>query len=112
MKKIIVHKVGVSSVGRLVGTWAGIVGLFTGIIGSIVSLSSIFDQNNLGLFEGLGVSALVIIGWLVLYPLLLFVIGWLQGVVFALIFNIVIAGAGGLSLDVDEEPVAKLPVVK
>lgn len=105
MKKLTIRKVGVGSVGRLVGTWVAIIAVFVGIIGSIVSLVSIFDQNDLNLFTGLGVSALVVLSWLVLYPVIAFVIGWIQGAILALVFNIVVAGAGGLSIDVDEEAV-------
>lgn len=110
MKKLTVRKVGVASVGRLVGTWVAIIALAVGIIGSIVSLVSLFDQNNFNLFTGLGVSALVVLSWLVLYPVVAFVIGWLQGAILALVFNIVVAGAGGLSIEVDEESV--VPAVK
>ena len=103
MQKLTVHRVGVSSLGKLIGAWQAIIGLVIGVFGAVVTNVNIFEENDFGLLAGIGIAILVVLGWLIVYPLLMFVIGWIQGVILGLIFNLVVSGSGGLSLEVEEK---------
>ena len=109
MQKLTVRKVGVTSLGKLVGVWQAIIGLVIGVFGTVVTTVNLFEENTYGLFTRIGVAFLVALGWLVVYPLVMFLIGWIQGAILGVIFNIVVSGSGGLSLDVEE---AKLTPAK
>ncbi|MFO0882183.1 MAG: hypothetical protein U0491_01925 [Candidatus Saccharimonadales bacterium] len=37
MQRLVVHKVGVGSLGKLIGTWFAIIGVVVGIISAVVS---------------------------------------------------------------------------
>jgi hypothetical protein len=106
MKELTVHKVGVGSLGRLVGTWAAILGLIVGVLAAIVSVVAVFESNDYSVLGGLGVSALIVLGWTVVYPLVMFAFGWLQGAIIGLVFNLVVSGSGGLAIQVSEGAVS------
>lgn len=110
MKELVVHKVGVGSLGRLVGTWAAIVGLIVGVLAAIVSVVSVFANNDYSVLGGVFVSVLIVLGWIVLYPVVMFAFGWIQGAIIGLVFNFVVSGSGGLKIQVEEGSVA--PVKK
>jgi hypothetical protein len=112
MKKLVVHKVGISSLGKLVGVWAAILGLVVGVIGSVVSVVSVFENNNYSVLGGIGVALLVVLGWVIVYPVVMFVVGWVQGAIVAIVFNVVVAGSGGLTLDVEEGKLEVAPAKK
>ena len=42
------------------------------------------------------------LGWIIVYPLVMFLLGWIQGAIMAVVFNVVVAGSGGLDLEVAE----------
>lgn len=109
MQKLTVRKVGVTSLGKLVGVWQAIIGLVVGVFGTVVTTVNLFEENSYGLLARIGVAFLVALVWLVVYPLVAFAIGWIQGVILGIIFNVVVSGSGGLSLEVEE---AKLSPAK
>jgi hypothetical protein len=101
MTTVNVRRIGVASFGKLIGVWAAIVGLVTGVMGAVVAVASLLVNNHYGVFAGLFYSIGVVLLAVVVYPAVLFAIGWIQGAVIALIFNIVISGSGGLELVID-----------
>lgn len=102
MQRFVIHKVGVGSLGRLIGTWFAIVGLVVGLLSAVVSTVSVFANNSYSILAGIGIGALIVIGWVVVYPVVMYFIGWLQGAILALVFNFVVSGAGGLSVELEE----------
>ena len=110
MQRLVVHKVGVGSLGKLVGTWFAIVGVVVGVISAVVSTVSVFANNDYSFLAGIGIAILLVLGWVLLYPVLMFFIGWLQGAILAVVFNVVIAGSGGLSVHVEETNMDGTPV--
>jgi hypothetical protein len=102
MKRYLVHKLGVGSLGKLIGVWFALVGLFVGVISAVVSVVSVFANNDYSVLAGVGIAALLAVGWVVVYPVVMFFIGWLQGAILAIIFNVVVAGSGGLSMHMEE----------
>lgn len=111
MQRFVIHKVGIGSLGRLFGSWFAIIGLAVGIISALVSSIAIVNQNY-SFWETLGLTAVAAIGWAVLYPLMMFFIGWLQGAILALIFNVVVASSGGLSIHTEETNMDGTPKLK
>lgn len=105
MKTLTVKRVGVTSLGKLVGVWAAVIGLIVGVIAAITSTVSVMTANDYSILAGIGISIAIIIGWIVVYPLVMFLIGWVQGAIVAIVFNIVVSGSGGLELNVNEEDV-------
>lgn len=104
MKNITVTKVGILSIGKLFGTVNLILGLAAGIIVAIAGTVSYLATNNPGtFFEGLLGSLAIIVGAVILYPLVMFALGWLYGVLGAFIFNVVVGVSGGVQLTVTEE---------
>lgn len=101
MQRFLVQKVGIGSLGKLVGTWFAILGLLTGVVASVIAAVTIFDNNSSVLLSIL-YSVLATVGLLILYPLVWFLVGWIQGAILAVIFNIVVAGSGGLSVHLEE----------
>lgn len=112
MQRFVIHRVGVGSLGRLIGTWFAILALVVGVISAFVSAVAIFDSSSYGLIAKLGLTALATLGWVVLYPIVLFFVGWLNGAVLALIFNLVVAGSGGLSVHAEETSLDGTPKLK
>ena len=102
MQRFVIHKVGVGSLGRLVGTWFAIVGLIVGLLSAVVSTVSVFANNSYSIIAGIGIGALIVIGWVIVYPVVMYFIGWIQGAILALVFNFVVSGAGGLSIELEE----------
>ena len=102
MQRLVVHKVGVGSLGKLIGTWFAIIGVVVGVISSVVSTVSVFANNSYSFLAGLGIAVLLVAGWVLLYPIIMFLVGWLQGAILAVVFNVVVSGSGGLSVHVEE----------
>lgn len=101
MQRFLVQKVGIGSLGKLVGTWFAILGLLGGVVASVVASVAIFDNNSSALLSIL-CSLLATVGLLVVCPLVWFLVGWLQGAVLAVVFNVVVSGSGGLSVHLEE----------
>mgnify|MGYP000961097601 FL=1 len=102
MQRLVVHKVGVGSLAKLIGVWFAIIGIVVGVISAVVSAVSVFANNSYSFLGGLFVAVLVVVGWVFLYPIVMFFIGWIQGAILAVVFNVVVAGSGGLSVHVEE----------
>ena len=102
MQRLVVHKVGVGSLAKLIGVWFAIIGIVVGVISAVVSAVSVFANNSYSFLGGLFVAVLVVVGWVFLYPIVMFFIGWIQGAILAVVFNVVGAGSGGLSVHVEE----------
>lgn len=107
MSNITVTKVGVLSIGKLIGTVNLIVGLAVGVIAAIAGTVTYLGAGSYGFFEGLlGVLA-IILAAIVLYPLVLFALGWLYGVLVAFIFNVVVGVSGGVDLTISDDKAKK-----
>ena len=102
MQRLVVHKVGVGSLAKLYGVWASIIGLVAGVIAAVATTVSLFQNNDFSVLTGVGVAVGVSLGWILVYPFIMYLLGWLQGAVIALVFNMVISGSGGLSVEVEE----------
>ena len=103
MANITVTRVGVLSIGKLMGTVNLIIGLAIGIVAAIAGTVTYLSAGSYEFFEGLlGVLA-IILSAVILYPLVAFAFGWLYGVLVAFIFNVVVGVSGGVDLTVRED---------
>ncbi len=100
MSTITVTKVGVLSIGKLLGTVNLIIGLAIGVVAAIAGVATYLSTGSYEFVEGLlGVLA-IILSAVLLYPLVAFAFGWLYGVLVAFIFNVVVGVSGGVELTV------------
>ena len=103
MKKILVRRLGVTSVARFVGViqaiWAFIAGFFV-MFGGIATVVSEKDWN---LFAKFGASVGVVVFSLVILPVIAFLIGWLYGAIISLIANLFLHTSNGIEFDIEEE---------
>lgn len=105
MKNLTVTRVGITSIGKLVGTVNAILALAIGIVAAITAIITYVSSSNDGFFTELIGSVAIGLGALIIYPLIAFALGWLIGVLYAFIFNVVIGVSGGVELTVEEEAV-------
>ena len=106
-EKVIVRKIGVSSLGKLAGSVQAIIGIAVGVIASVVAVVSVISNNDYGILTDILVSAGIVIASVIVWPLVLFLGGWLYGALVALIVNSFIGVSGGIELTVDKEASSK-----
>ena len=107
MKKLTVHTLGVASLGKLVGTYAAILGLLFGIVSAISGVVAVIANNDYSVLEDVLFSIAILVAGFVVAPLIWFALGWIQGALMAVIFNVVVSGSGGLTMNVEEEGTVK-----
>jgi uncharacterized membrane protein YdbT with pleckstrin-like domain len=102
MKVLTIKRLEVTSVAKFVGTVNAVIAVFVGLIGSFSAIISVVTANDHSGFEAFGISLAILIGGIVLYPILMFLLGWLYGALMALIFNLFSNFSGGIKVDVEE----------
>lgn len=103
MSNITVTRVGVLSIGKLIGTVNLIIGLAVGLVTAIAGTISYLANATPSVVDGLLASLAIILSAVLLYPLVMFAFGWLYGVLVAFIFNVVVGVSGGVDLTVKED---------
>ena len=107
MKELTIANVGVAAVGKLFGLWFAIVGFVFGGIGAITSAISVVINNDNSVWADVGIVAGSLAVCFIVIPLLWYALGWIQGAVFALIFDVVNRHSGGVTLVVEEKSIRK-----
>lgn len=101
MKTVKVTKLGVGSFAKVVAFAQATIAFIVGLIATLlVAAGSITD--NTGFVHTLGISLAYLGLGVVLYPVVAFLIGWVQGAIVALILNLFFAESGGLDLEIEE----------
>ncbi len=100
MKKITVTKVGVGSLGKVVGIVQATIAFIVGLIFTVAAAAGEITDDS-SFVRSLGVSVGIFAIGVVLYPIVAFVIGWIQGVVAAIILNFVFKESGGLDIETE-----------
>lgn len=103
MKKLTIKRLETFSIAKFVGTVNAIIAVLVGLIGSFGAMISLISSNEYGGWESFGLSIAVLAGGIVLYPILMYFLGWLYGALMALIFNLFVGVSGGITVDVEEE---------
>lgn len=102
MKKLVVRKLGVTTFGRFIGIANAIIGLVIGVFLGISGTVGVVQEDGWSFFAKLLAIVGVWLSALVLYPIVLFVVGWLYGAVVALVANVFLQASHGIEVDVEE----------
>ncbi len=87
------RRLGVLSVGLLMGVLYGLFGLIAGLFITLISVavSGAFDQSGFGFLFG--------IGSIIILPIFYGILGFLGGLIFALIYNLAGTFTGGIEME-------------
>lgn len=100
MKTLTVNRIRVGSLAKVSGIVQAVIGFVVGLIFTIgVAAESITEQTKF--VETLGISLFTLGVAVVLFPLVMFVVGWIHGAVAAIVLNFVFKESKGLELEVD-----------
>lgn len=101
MKSIRVNKLKVGSFAKVVGITQAVFGFIYGLLLTIGVASEAINEDTT-VVATLGVSLLTLGMSIVIFPLVAFVVGWIQGAVMALILNFVFQESQGLELEIED----------
>ena len=92
-----IKKIGVLSLGKILGIVYAIIGLIFGVFITLFSLTgATFSQSGAGLFGHLfGVGAIILL------PIFYGVLGFVGGLIMALLYNLVAGLVGGLEIETE-----------
>lgn len=98
-----IKKIGVLSLGKIIGIHYALMGLIFGAILTLVSLvGSAFSSTGPEMSGALlGMGALFGIGAIIFLPIFYGVIGFVGGVIMAVIYNIIASTIGGLEIETE-----------
>ncbi len=95
----VVKRVGVVSVGKVMGGIYALIGLIGGAIFSLVSLLGIATS---GAQESL-MAGLFGIGAIVVLPILYGIVGFIGGILFGAAYNLIGSTIGGIEVDIESD---------
>lgn len=96
-----IRRVGVLSCGKMSGAVAGIFGLLVGLIMAVFSFAALQVQGQGGNAPPPGFAVGVGLGTLIFAPVFYGVAGFVSGVMWAFLYNIVAGVAGGIEIETD-----------
>lgn len=102
MKKLVVRKIGVAPFGRFIGIANAIIGIVAGLFLGISGTAGVVQEDGWSFFAKTLAIIGVWLGALVLYPIVLYVFGWIYGAVVALVANVFLQASHGIEVDVEE----------
>lgn len=103
MKPVTITKVGVGSLGRLLGFANAIIAVIFGIVASIVSTVSVIANNNYSVFQDVLVTVGIVAAYVLLAPVIAFAVGWLYGAIIALVWNVFLGASKGLDIELTDK---------
>jgi len=106
MKRVTVTKISVGSLAKVFGVAHAVIAFVIGLIATI-SVASGAIRSDSSFIQTLGIS-LLWLGWgVIIYPIVAFFLGWIEGAVAALILNFIFLESGGISVHTEEEPATR-----
>ena len=100
MKQVTIRKFGVGSLAKVVGFYQAVLGFVVGLFTSLATAAEVVDKND-SFIQNTGISLTILAFGVVIFPLVMFVVGWIQGAVLAIILNFAFTETGGLELHTD-----------
>lgn len=101
-KKMKITAVNPISLGTFIGTFYALIGVVVGVIIAFSSaFAAWFGPESISFIKGLGFGAAVGILGIIIFPIIYFIFGWIQGAIFGFIFNIVTSYMGGLEIETE-----------
>jgi|YNPMSStandDraft_1061717.scaffolds.fasta_scaffold97848_1 hypothetical protein len=92
---MIVKRVGVLSVGRVLGCLYALLGLIIGGLFSLLALAGVTAEGR----DAEPAAQLFGVGAIVILPVLYLVIGYIGGIIAAWLYNVVASVAGGIEIE-------------
>lgn len=92
------RKIGIGSAAKVFGALYAVVGFFTGLMFSVLSLVGSSSFSGSGLFS----KSFMSVGVVVFLPIIYGLMGLVSGALVALVYNIVAEKFGGLELEFDD----------
>lgn len=102
MKKVQVTKLGVGSFARVVAVTQAIIAFVYGLIATLGVAAGEINEDT-SFVSTLGVSVAVLGLAVVIFPIIGYIIGWIQGAIVSSVLNFVFKEAGGLTLEIEEK---------
>jgi hypothetical protein len=102
MKKITVTKLSVGSFAKTVGAFQATFAFVIGVFVSFATAAGLISEST-SFVKTLGLSLWVFGLGIIVYPIVAFFIGWVQGAIGAVILNFIFLESGGIRMHVDEE---------
>jgi len=105
---MVLRSIGVLSVGKVMGLMYATMGLFIGGCIALIALAGAAipqppqaqGPNPIAMMAGLGIAAIIVI------PIVYGIIGFIVGIIGALIYNGLAAVVGGIEFNFEQAPVA------
>ncbi len=94
--EMVLKSIGVASTGKMLGCLYAIMGLFIGIIFSVMSLAA---GAAGGMKGAAGMEAMFGVGAVIALPLFYGVMGYIGGILLAVMYNIVAGIVGGIEME-------------
>lgn len=101
MRKVTVTKLGVGSFAKVVGITQAVLAFVVGVIVSLAVAAELITESS-SFVNTLGVGLWALGLGAIIYPLIAFVIGWVQGAIVAMVINFAFAESNGLTLEIEE----------
>lgn len=101
MKTLTINKVKVGSFARVVGIVQAMLGFVSGLLVTL-SVTANSVNSNTHFVKSLGVSVAMLGLAVVVFPIVGFIVGWIQGAVAAVVLNFAFAESTGLQVEVEE----------
>lgn len=102
---MVVRKIGVGSLGKIMGIIYAVFGLIVGAMLTLVSLmGASAAEGNAAMF-----GAIMGVGAIIIMPIIYGIMGFLAGVISALIYNVAAGWVGGIELEVEGATHAAAP---
>lgn len=99
-KTITVTRLSVGSLAKVVGIVQATIAFIIGLVATLaVAAGQITNDSQI--VDSFGITAAYFAVGVVIYPLVAFLIGWVQGAVAAIILNFVFKESGGLELETE-----------
>lgn len=100
MKVLTINRVRVGSLAKVVGVVQAVFAFVYGL-GLTLAVASNSVNEGTGFVKSLGLSLFVLGMAVVFFPLVGYVVGWVQGALAAVVLNFIFAESKGLELEVD-----------
>jgi hypothetical protein len=95
MKKVNITKINPLSLGKTIALITGVIGLFFGLVGILFAGTQI--MGGIGTTE-----TIVILSMVLLAPVIYGILGFITGLIAAIIFNTASGYIGGLEMEIEE----------
>lgn len=102
MKKLTITKLSIGSIAKTVGAFQATFAFVVGVFVSFATAAGLISEST-SFIKTLGLSLWVFGLGIIIYPVVAFFIGWIQGAIAAVVLNFVFAESGGIRVHIEEE---------